>query len=162
MNVDRILATFNQFQVAYLLIGGMNYLLRHQPQIMTFDVDLWIEDAAENRTRCEQALAALDAEWGRTNADWGPVAAKPAGWLDQQALFSLNSPHGAIDVFRTIRGLADWQTSFQSAVVERTSGGIEYHGISDADMLRCQLALDAGDQKVSRVRALQAAIQKQP
>ncbi len=161
MNVDHILDTFNRQSVAYLLFGGMNFLLRHQP-ILTFDVDLWIEDTAGNRRRCESALAALDAEWGRTNADWGPVATKPAGWLDQQFVFCLNSPHGAIDVFRSVRGLADWQASFQAAVAEQTSAGTKYHGLSDADMLQCQLALDPVAQKKDRIQVLQSKTRPSP
>jgi hypothetical protein len=159
MNADRILATMNQFGVAYLLIGGVNFMLRHEP-ILTFDMDLWIEDSDENRTRCEQALAALDAEWGETDADWGPVAKKSAGWLTRQAVFCLHSPVGAIDIFRRVHGLADWQSSFQRSVAEATSSGIGYHGISDSDMLLCQLALDASAQKASRIQTLQAKLGK--
>ena len=40
------------------------------------DVDFWIEDAPENRRRCEEALVELEAEWGATEADSGPVAAR--------------------------------------------------------------------------------------
>jgi len=161
MNLDRILGTCNQQGVSYLLIGGMNFLLRHQP-VLTYDVDLWIEDTPENRRRCESALAALDAEWGRTNADWGPVAAKPAGWLDQQAVYCLNSPHGAIDVFRSLKGPTDWQTSWNASVVEQTAAGTSYHGLSDADMLACQLALDAGAQKAERIRVLRSKLKSSP
>jgi hypothetical protein len=37
MNVDEILRTLNQEHVDYLLIGGMNFLLRHLPEL-TYDV----------------------------------------------------------------------------------------------------------------------------
>ncbi len=161
MNVDHILDTFNREGVRYLLIGGMNFLLRHQP-VLTFDVDLWIEDTSENRRRCEAALANLDAEWGRVDADWGPVADKASGWLDQQAVYCLNSPHGAIDIFRSVRGLSDWQTSLQSAIQEQTSTGTKYHGLGDADMLRCQLALDPAVQKQDRIRVLEQELKKNP
>ncbi len=161
MNADRILATMNQFSVAYLLIGGVNFMLRHQP-MLTFDVDLWIEDSDENQARCEQALASLDAEWGETDATWEAVAKKPAGWLTRQAVFCLHSPHGAIDIFRRVHGLADWQSSFQRSVAEATSSGVGYHGISDGDMLQCQLALDASAQKASRIQTLQAKLQGMP
>ena len=40
MNVDEILAALNAERVDYLLIGGMNFLLRHIPEL-TFDVDIW-------------------------------------------------------------------------------------------------------------------------
>ena len=52
MNVDRILAAMRDHSVRCLLIGGMNYLLRHEP-VLTYDVDLWIEDTEANRRRCE-------------------------------------------------------------------------------------------------------------
>jgi hypothetical protein len=161
MNVDYILSTFNQHNALCLLIGGMNFLLRHQP-ITTYDIDLWIEDTPENRQRCEQALAALDAEWGRTDADWGPVASLPSGWLTQQGVFSLNSPHGAIDVFRAVPGMSDWQAASQRGIAEQTSTGVAYRGLSDEDMLQCQLALDPAVQKQSRVQYLQSKLRSSP
>src|SRR5437867_2434181 len=90
MNVNSILAAFNREGVEYMLIGGVNFLLRHAGAL-TYDVDLWIDDQPENRRRCEQALAALDAQWGANDADWGPVTVKPPGWLDRQGMFSLIS-----------------------------------------------------------------------
>jgi hypothetical protein len=161
MNVDKILQTMNQFGVAYLLIGGMNFMLRHEP-ILTFDVDLWIEDSDANHTRCEQALAALDAEWGESDATWELVAKKPAGWLTRQAVFSLHSPAGAIDIFRHVHGLGDWQSSSQRAVAESTASGTTYRGLSDSDMLQCQLSLDASLQKTSRIQKLQSRLKNTP
>ena len=37
MNVDAMLRVLNEEQVDYLLIGGMNFLIRHLPKL-TFDV----------------------------------------------------------------------------------------------------------------------------
>ena len=31
MNIDAVLSKLNERQVAYLLIGGVNFMLRHQP-----------------------------------------------------------------------------------------------------------------------------------
>jgi len=76
MNVDHILRTFADCGVEYLLIGGMNFLLRHEP-VLTYDIDFWIHDTAENLDRCAVALQQLDAAWGPTEADWRPVAAPP-------------------------------------------------------------------------------------
>jgi hypothetical protein len=161
MNVDHILGTFNSFQAAYLLVGGMNFLLRHAP-VLTYDVDLWIEDSVANRSRCELALAALDAEWGRTDADWGPVKSMPAGWLASQGVFSLYTPHGPVDVFRSLDGPGDWQTAFQDSAVEQTAGGVPYQGLSDADMLKCQLALDPGIRKNDRIATLKSKLGLSP
>lgn len=154
MNLDHILATFNERQVAYLLIGGMNFLLRHSP-VLTYDVDLWIEDTVENRQRCELALADLACEWGATDEDWGPVSEKRSGWLQRQSLYCLTSPSGAIDIFRRVAGLDNWQRSFADSVVETTAGRVYYRGISDEDMLRCQYALSEQDRKRDRIEFLE-------
>jgi len=44
MNVDAILDSLNAQGVDYILIGGMNFLLRHVPEL-TFDVDIWVNDS---------------------------------------------------------------------------------------------------------------------
>ena len=63
MNINDILQTFNASEVEYLLIGGMNFLLRHEP-VLTYDIDFWIWDTAANLARCDTALRQLDAAWG--------------------------------------------------------------------------------------------------
>jgi hypothetical protein len=161
MDVDHILATLNAHNVAYLLIGGMNFLLRHHP-VLTYDIDIWIEDSDENRRGCEEALSALNAEWGETNVDWGPVGQRAAGWMNRQAVFCLNSPYGAIDVFRSVHGLSDWTASRAQAIPGRTGGGIDYYGLSDEDMLRCQMALDPALRKTERVRFLENKLKGTP
>ena len=158
MNVDTILATMNQNDVRYLLIGGMNFMLRHHP-LLTYDVDFWIEDREDNRRRCESALADLDAEWGSTDKTWAPVKEIPSGWLDKQAIYCLNSPHGAIDIMRAVEGLGNWQESWLSAVQEQTKAGMNYRGLSDEDMLKCQLALEETQRKLERVRILREVLQ---
>ena len=157
MNVDRILETMNTHGVSAILIGGMNFLLRHRP-ILTYDVDLWVEDTEANLRRCEQALGALDAEWGSTDADWGPVGQRDPGWLSRQVLFCLSSPHGAIDIFRQVKGLPSWKASFESTVCGTTAAGTPYRGLSDADMVRSQLALEEGERKEDRIAVLRKAL----
>jgi hypothetical protein len=153
MNVDHILQTLNDHQVRYLLVGGVNFLLRHQP-VLTFDVDVWIDPAADNVRRAEQALATLQAEWGPDEQAWGPVHQRAAGWLGAQPVYCLTSPHGAIDVFLRITGLYDWNASCNQAASEKTAGGVAYLGLSDADMLASQEALDEKDRKPDRIREL--------
>jgi hypothetical protein len=154
VNVDRILEVFNRHRVGYLVIGGVNFLLRHAP-VLTFDVDLWIEDGDVNRRRCEQALAELGAEWGSTEANWRPVSRRAAGWLTGQDMFCLTSPAGPAAIFRSVKGLDNWPSASERAVAGETGAGIPYRGISDEDMLRCQLALDPAEQRADRIRALQ-------
>lgn len=156
MNVDHILATLNEHGVAYLLIGGMNFLLRHAP-VITYDLDVWVEDTPENLDRCEQALAEMGAEWGASEADWMPVSRRPSGWLARQSVFCLTSPHGAIDVFRSVRGLDSWGTCRTRAYAGRTAGGVCFPGLSDRDMLESQLALPEGERRQDRIQTLRKA-----
>lgn len=157
VNVDAILDELNRHEVDYLVIGGMSFLLRHQP-ILTFDVDFWICPEPENQRRCERALASLQAEWGRSEQDWGPVAGKPSGWLAGQSVFCLNSPQGAIDIFLSVPGLESWPQTKQRAITSTTGSGIRYHAISDDDMLRCQLALPPEQRKMDRIAYLQKKV----
>ncbi len=151
--MDSILATLNACSVDYLLIGGVNFMLRHQP-VLTFDVDIWIDDTPENRARCVEALARLDAEWGLSEEEWGPIRTRQGDWLARQSMFSLTTREGPLDVFRSVKGLPSWTTCAARARAETTTMGTPYRGLSDADMLACQLALDESERKLDRVRRL--------
>jgi hypothetical protein len=157
MDIDHILAVFNRHEVRYLLIGGVHFLLRHKP-VLTFDIDFWIDDDGDNRLRCERALTDLKAEWGQSEQTWGPVSSLPAGWLARQSVYCLSSPHGAIDIFRTICGLASWRDSFATSVSGQTAAGVAYRGLCDEDMLKCQLSLDPEDRKNDRIRDLKKVL----
>lgn len=157
MNVDHILDTLNRQEVEYLLIGGMNFFIRHRP-VSTFDVDVWIADTPVNRSRCEAALRELDASWGAEESEWGPVARLGQGWLERHGVYCLTSPSGDIDIFRSVRGLPDWSTCGRRAVSLTTGSGVPFLGLSDQDMLTCQLALPEGQQRVDRVQFLRKVL----
>jgi hypothetical protein len=149
----------NEQQVRYLLIGGMNFLLRHKPEL-TYDVDIWVADDEENRTRTNRALREMAAEWGRTDNDWDLVP-EDASWLSRQGVYCLTSKFGAIDIFREVRGLeGKFEECFSRAIPEETGSGVRYHGLADIDMLRCQEVLPEGQQKRSRVEVLRAAVKR--
>ena len=154
MNVDRILEVLHDQKVDYLLIGGMNFMLRHLP-LATFDVDIWIDDVPANRVRCARALAQLLAAWGPTEDAWGPVNGNDAAWLETQAVFCMTTPFGALDVFRQVSGLPAWADCRKRAVTATTGGNVPFLGLSDADMLRCQYALPEGLRRLDRIRHLE-------
>jgi len=156
MNVDHILQTFDDCGVEFLLIGGMNFLLHHEP-VLTYDIDFWIRDTADNLDRCDAALRRLDAAWGETEQTWRPVAAQP-GWLQRQEIFCLTSASGAIDIFRAVRGLPSWAECNTRARAGRTAGGAAFRGLCDEDMLTCQLALPPEERRQSRIEALERAL----
>jgi len=157
MNVDLILSTFNEAGADYILIGGMNFFLVHQP-VTTFDVDLWVADNDGNLRAVHNALAKLNAEvsFDPCGDDWRSVSGL-AGWewLRRAPLFCLNSPHGAIDVFRHVRGLeAGYQALRDACPMHATPSGIPFRSLPDDLMIRCQLALGESERKHDRLRAL--------
>jgi hypothetical protein len=160
MDIDHILETLNRYHVDYILIGGVNFLLRHEP-IATFDIDFWIEDSDENRLRCHDALVELGASWGPDDGSWKAVREVPANWMTWQGVYCLDSRYGSIDLFRSVRGLGSWSDSRQRAMAGLTAAGTPYVGLSDGDMLQCQLALSEEQRKLDRVRVLQKALDQE-
>ncbi len=150
-----MLAELNRHQTNFILIGGMNFMLRHHP-VLTFDVDVWIEDEAENRSRTESALIALDAQWGPDEKTWGSVRQLPADWLASQSMFALTTRAGALDVFRHVDGLPSWRNCRARALALNTRAGHAFWSLADQDMLACQYALDERTRKVDRIRYLEA------
>ncbi|MDZ4198956.1 MAG: hypothetical protein U1E27_06690 [Kiritimatiellia bacterium] len=137
----------------------MNFLLRHEP-VLTFDVDIWIEDTRENLDRCEKMLLDVHAEWGPTESDWQSVRHLSPGWLARQSVYSVLTDGGPLDVFRSVLGLEDWGLCYARSEKRLTVGGETYWSLSDTDMLSCQLALDEGSRKLDRVRYLSVLLKK--
>ena len=98
MNVDTILQSFAKSKTKAILIGGMNFLLRHQP-VLTFDVDLWVDDTDPNLYCLLEALRTLGAQWGRDESTWGPIPPE-INWLKSQTVFCLTTHSGAVDIYR--------------------------------------------------------------
>lgn len=156
VNVDSILAAFNETGAEFILIGGMNFLLNHKP-ILTFDVDLWVDDNRVNLTRVNLALRTLQAEWGITAETFSLVPSDPE-WLERQMVFCLYTPAGDLDIFRAVRGLDSYAECRERAAVRVTPAGTPYRSLSDIDMLACQLALEEEEQKLDRIRILRKVL----
>jgi len=158
MNVDRILGVFNSLHVDYILIGGMNFLFTHEP-VLTYDIDLWMEDSEANRTRCEKALIELQCSWGETDDTWQLLADRKPGWLGTQAVYCLSGPHGSIDIFLQVAGLPDWKAAKTRSRRLQTATNVPFQSLSDYDMLQSQLALPEGERKPERIRVLREAVE---
>jgi hypothetical protein len=155
MNVDRILQAFAQRGAVMILIGGMNFLLRHRP-VLTYDVDLWVRDSDDNLARVSDALRDLGAEWGMDEKSWAPIP-PGSGWLRRQPVFCLTTREGAVDIFREVRGLeSGFEACWARSEKSQTAEGIPFHGLSDADMLACQLGLPESERNAERVAYFQA------
>ena len=157
MNVDEILKALNEEQVDYLLIGGMNFLLRHSPEL-TFDVDVWVRDEAVNLERVNRALQRLGAEWGASDKNWREIPSDWR-WLQRQGCFCMTTTNGALDVFRDVRGLEGRYNECSGAAVPSvTTRGVKFMALSDEHMLACQQALPENERKAKRVEILTRAI----
>lgn len=157
LDVSEMLQVLNHNHVDYLVVGGMNFLFRHEP-ILTYDLDIWIRDTPDNRARCIIALNEMGASWGESEASWQSVGAMTGDWLLHQSVFSLLTRYGALDVFRSMAGLVSWEESSRHAEVVQTANGVSFRGLSDEDMLACQEALEEGERKLDRIRILRRAI----
>jgi hypothetical protein len=155
MNVDHIFATMNHHEVRYLLIGGMNFMLRHEPTL-TFDVDLWIEDSEENRRRCETALVELETTWGPTDDTWQPVASLGSGWLDEKRVCCTLNPWGAINILRSVAGQTEWLSCHQQAELRTTKRGTYYRALGDN--ISIQMTTDYVPEQQKRQRSADPAL----
>ena len=153
LQVDAILEAFARREVDSILIGGMNFLLRHQP-VLTFDVDFWVRDTEENLVRVTEALRDLGAEWGEKEDSWGPIPIDP-GWLRSQSVFCLTTQYGAVDIFREVKGLeGQYDFCHARSKLAQTSSGIRFRSLADEDMLACQLALPEWERRLDRASYL--------
>ncbi len=159
MNVDAILATLHEDRVEYLLIGGMNFLLRHAPEL-TFDVDIWVRDQPANLAALNRALRKLEAAWGPTETAWAPVP-EDWRWLQRQACYCLTTSQGALDVFREVLGLEGrFEACRTAGLASATAAGVPFIGLNDRDMLRCQEALPPDQRKPRRIELLRAVLRR--
>ena len=157
MNIDAILSELSSARVDYLLIGGVNFLLRHTPEL-TFDVDIWVRDDPKNLAQLNIALKLMGAEWGPIEIFWKPVPTDPR-WLREQTVFCLTTRHGALDIFREVKGLeGKYNECHNASFSARTGSGIPYRGLSDQHMLDCQTALPPGEQNQKRIATLKKAL----
>lgn len=159
MDVEHILHTLNQHGVDYILIGGMNFLFNHAGPI-TYDVDVFVNDTEANRVELNFALKDLQCEWGAQSDKWTIVPDDPK-WLERQAMYCLTSPYGALDIFRSVKGLDDGFSACKArAELRSMPNGEFYYSLCDEDMLRSQECLELKEQKGERVKSLREAIAK--
>jgi|LakMenEpi03Aug12_release.lakeMendotaPanAssembly.Ray.scaffolds.fasta_scaffold02852_5 hypothetical protein len=154
-----VLQVLQDHQLRFLLIGGLNYFLAHQA-VATQDIDIFIEDNLENNDICESALVELQAEWGKTDADWGPVSEKMPGWMESQSIYCMLTKHGPIDVFRTVPGIESFEQAWQRSVVLELSDSLRVRLLSAQDLLDCQLAIPEACRRLDRIVYLKKILQK--
>ena len=157
MNIDRMLEVLNGHKTDFLVIGGVNFMFRHSPEL-TYDLDIWVQDTDQNLLTLNSALRDLGAEWGATDESWGAVPGNPE-WLKRQGMYCLITREGPLDVFRDVRGLEGrYDECARAAVLAKTRAGMLFRGLSDRHMLETQLVLPPGEQKPTRIATLRRAL----
>lgn len=158
LNCLRLFRVLNQHSVRFILIGGMNYFLRFRP-VSTQVIDVWIEPTIDNSLRCETAILGIQAEWGRSDEDWGPTKLKAAGWLQQQSVYCLLTDSGLVDVVRVVAGLESFDECWQRGESCELEDKTFYRSLSASDMIKCQLAIPEPLRKIDRVNHLRSLLQ---
>ena len=157
LDYERVFRVMNDCDVEFLLIGGLNYYLLHRP-VSTQDIDLFINDSVENRSRCESALAELDALWGRTDDDWGPVDKKTPGWLNSQRVYCLLTTAGPVDIFRSVPGVDSFSRALKDSKEVIVGTGTTVRLIGPKDLLACQMAIPEHARRLDRVNHLREVL----
>ncbi len=158
LDFQRLFRILNENGVRFILIGGMNYFLRFRP-VTTQDIDVWISPAMQNIQRCEKAMVAIEAQWGRTDDDWGAVSNKPTGWLLSQSVFCLLTDCGLVDVFTSVAGLPDFETCWDRGAMMLTGQETTFRSLAAMDMLACQLAIPEENRRHERVAHLRRILE---
>jgi hypothetical protein len=113
-----------------------------------------VKDTDENLLLVTTALTDLGAAWGPDDSSWKPIPTDSA-WLRRQSVFCLTSNHGAIDIFREVKGLEGLYAVCRArADLRHTLSKIPYLSLSDQDMLTCQMSLPEASRRLDRVAFL--------
>ena len=136
--LEKIMATFERHEVAYVVIGGEAARARGWPE-QTEDIDLTPERSQENLSRLADALEELEAGF-RLEPDRYPDGFRPPGGIDwrtfrSQVWVTLTTRHGDIDIVLTPDGTDGYQEIAQTATRERLIGTEIVVPVASAEMI---------------------------
>lgn len=121
MELERILQRLDNFEVEFVIIGGVA-AVAHGSARATFDIDLCYRRTPENLERLADALALLHPRLRDVPEDlpfqWG------AQTLERGLNFTLQTDSGAVDLLGEVAGLG----SYEQVLAE--SETVEFHGMS--------------------------------
>ncbi len=105
LNTDfkEFIASLNDNQVRYLLVGGYAVALHGYPRY-TKDMDIWIELTLENAKQVVKALH----QFG-----FGSLKLTPEDFLTPSQVIQLGYPPNRIDLLTSLKGV-DFQTCYQN------------------------------------------------
>ena len=142
-----LLQLLNQFEVEYLIVGGFALMKYGEPRY-TKDLDVWVNNSAQNSRRVVEALKQFGAP-----VDHDGIT--PETFTEKQVVYQIGVAPVRIDILTEITGVkfaGAW-----SKRVASTFHGIPVHFISFEDLVTNKRALgrssDLKDLKQTRKRA---------
>ncbi|HET6937430.1 MAG TPA: hypothetical protein VFI19_02445 [Nocardioides sp.] len=144
---DRIIATLNDHDVQFVVIGGLAAIAQGSP-FPTEDVDITPEESRANLQRLSDALRSLDAR-ARTDAVPDGLPFDHDGEsLGAAGVWNLVTPHGWIDISIRPSGTNGFQDLIANAV-DLEVMGVSVRVASLADVIRSKQAANRDkDQRV--------------
>ena len=146
-----LLREFNAHNVRYLVVGGYAFSHYTQPRA-TKDLDVFIENSAENAGRVFAALARFGAPLG---------GMCPKDFQDDGSVYQVGNAPSRIDILQTIEAI-EFAEAWEASEDGMTGDGIPVRYISFDNLITNKLAVgrlrDLAD--VEDLRASRAAISK--
>jgi hypothetical protein len=129
LDVDRIVATFGQHEVDFVVIGGIAVLAHGHPRA-TFDLDFVADLTADNMTRLAAALGELGARVRGVDADGLVVDPTDPHQLRSGANWTLVTDAGWLDFMPAAEGARGYADIAAAAVPVR-DGAFRVVGLDD-------------------------------
>jgi len=144
---DRIIATLNDHDVLFVVIGGLAAIAQGSP-FPTEDVDITPEESRTNLQRLSDALRSLDARIRTDGVPEGLPFDHDGELLGAAGVWNLVTPYGWIDISIRPSGTNGFQDLISSAV-DLEVMGVSVRVASLADVIRSKQAANRDkDQRV--------------
>lgn len=102
----------------------------------------------------------MDAEWGKSDSDWGYVRDRAPGWLSQQQIYCMLTKFGPLDFFLSVKGVVFFKEAKQRASVKLLDNQVSASLLSAEDLLECQLVLPEGSRRLDRIAYLKRLLER--
>lgn len=140
LDVDRIIATFREHHVDFIVIGGIAVLAHGHPRA-TFDLDFVADLDPDNMARLAVALGELDARARGVDADLLDVDPTDPQQLASGANWTLVTSAGWLDFMPGAEGIRDYPELVADAVPVR-GGAFRVVGLDDLIRMKRSSARD--------------------
>ncbi|HVM91497.1 MAG TPA: nucleotidyltransferase [Terriglobales bacterium] len=126
-----LLQLLNEFQVEYLIVGGFAVMKYGEPRY-TKDLDVWVENSAQNSQKVVEALKRFGAPLDKDSVT-------PETFAEKQVVYQIGVAPVRIDILTEITGV-EFHEAWKNKVPS-TFFGVPVHFISLDDLVANKRAL---------------------